>query len=118
MLAFQKLGQSTPNHRYVVKTLEEEQIAFRAQGGLLVLDKTADERFSAAMRSRLSECEWTDIRVTRSSNAEMMNASTLSKWLQHTDTNWSDKALASDLFTTWFQPIVDCKNKRIHAHDP
>jgi EAL domain-containing protein (putative c-di-GMP-specific phosphodiesterase class I) len=101
----------------LVKALEEEQIVFRMQDGLLLLDETADERFSAAMRARLSECEWSDIRVTRSPNAEMMNASTLFKWLQHTDTDWFDKALASDRFITWFQPIVDYKNKRIHAHE-
>ncbi len=101
----------------LIKALEEETIAFCAQDGLLLLDGTSDERFSAAMKARLSEREWTDIRVTRSSDAEMMNATTLSKWLQHSNTDWFDKALTSDLFATWFQPIVDYTNKRIHGHE-
>ena len=101
----------------LVRALEEEKIAFHAQDGLFVLDKVADERFSAVMKTRLSEREWLDIRVTRSSAAEMMNASTLAKWLQHSDTDWFDQALTDDLFTTWFQPIVDYSNKRIHGHE-
>ncbi len=101
----------------LIKALEQEKIAFHLQDGLLLLDANADVRFSAAMKERLSEREWIDIRVTRSPNAEMMNASTLSKWLQHSDTEWFDHALAGDLFTTWFQPIVDYPNKRIHGHE-
>ena len=101
----------------LIKALEEEKIAFRAQGGLIFLDQVTDERFSAAMKARLSEREWVDIRVTRSADAGMMNAGTLAKWLQHSDTDWFDHALSHDLFTTWFQPIVDYPNKRIHGHE-
>ncbi len=102
----------------LVRALEDERIAFHAQDGLLILDQVADERFHAAMKARLSEREWADIRVARhSSVAEMMNASTLIKWLQHSDTDWFDRALANNLFTTWFQPIVDYSNKRIHGHE-
>jgi EAL domain-containing protein (putative c-di-GMP-specific phosphodiesterase class I) len=101
----------------LAKALKDEKIAFDEQDGLFFINKIADERFSAAMKARLSEREWMDIRVTRSSNAAMMNASTLSQWLQHSDTDWFDRALAADLFTTWFQPIVDFTNKRIHGHE-
>jgi EAL domain-containing protein (putative c-di-GMP-specific phosphodiesterase class I) len=101
----------------LTKALEDEQVIFRAENGLIVLDKTAEERFRNAIKTRLSEREWADIRVTRSTDAEMMNAGTLSQWLQHSDTDWFDKALTADLFTTWFQPIVDYSNKRIHGHE-
>ncbi|MFL6466093.1 MAG: hypothetical protein ACJ73N_17000 [Bryobacteraceae bacterium] len=56
----------------LIKALEGEKIAFRAQDGLLFLDEIADDRFRAAMKARLSEREWIDIRVTRSLHAEMM----------------------------------------------
>ena len=69
------------------------------------------------LRGCLADAERSDIRVTRKRGAGLMAAPLLDQWDRQLATEWFDAALHADAFTTFFQPIVDTRDRRIFAHE-
>lgn len=102
----------------LVRVLWSARIAHRLDHQLIVLSEAISERqLVSALKEGLSDREMRDIRITRSRNAEMMNAHSLLDWVSQSDTSWFERALRDDLFTSHFQPIVDYTRGEIHGHE-
>lgn len=102
----------------LIGMLWDAQIAHKLENGVLRLDAAVqDERLATALKQRLTTVEMRDIRVTRARGAEMMNAPSVLSWLNQSDTSWFDRALAEDLFSSHFQPIIDRSAGTIHGHE-
>ena len=74
------------------------------------------------LRSRLSDAECADIRVSSDKGAAWMGAQTLDTFGESFNTAWFDEALRNDRFTTFFQPIVHASKTermapRVFAHE-
>jgi EAL domain-containing protein (putative c-di-GMP-specific phosphodiesterase class I) len=46
-----------------------------------------------------------------------MAAPTIDQWDRNIDTSWFERAVEADAFTTFFQPIVDTKERKVFAHE-
>ncbi len=97
--------------------LEQDGIRFSRKRDVFLLPELTDQQLTNFIRNRLSERETQDIRVTRFTSAEMINAPRLSEWVQQADTSWFDQALDGDRFTTYFQPIIDYSTRQPFAHE-
>jgi len=73
------------------------------------------------LRSRLSDVERADIRVSGQAGGALMAASTLDCYGNNEDTDWFDEALKKDKFSTYFQPIMDTsgdtRGPSVFAHE-
>ena len=98
--------------------LRDAGIAYRSDSRFVRIDEQVSEQdLASARRSRLGVVEMRDIRITKSRDAEMINALNIQNWLNQADTSWFDRALREDRFTTHFQPIVNYATGAIHGHE-
>jgi len=69
------------------------------------------------LRSRLSDAERADIRVSAQRGAAILAASTLDAYGTSLDSSWFDESLVNDRFATHFQPIVDTRTFTVFAYE-
>lgn len=74
------------------------------------------EELLETLRSRLSQPEAEDLRVTFDL-ANLMAATSLVQVSQRRETSWFEEALLNDRFTHWFQPIVNVREKKLLGHE-
>ncbi len=102
----------------LIRALWDAKIGHRLEREMVCLDAAiSDEQLAEGIKKCLSEFEMRDIRITRSRNAEMMNAPSLAGWMNQSDTSWFDRALEADRFTSHFQPIVNYGDGGVHGHE-
>jgi EAL domain-containing protein (putative c-di-GMP-specific phosphodiesterase class I) len=102
----------------LVRALGDAKIAHRSDNSFVRIDEQVSaQELASALKSRLSKIEMRDIRITKSRDAEMINATNILTWINQSDTSWFDRALKEDLFTTHFQPIVNYATGAIHGHE-
>ncbi len=102
----------------LIRALWDAKLGHRLERDMVCLDPAiTDDQLAAGIKPRLSEFEMRDIRITRSRNAEMMNASSLASWMNQSDTSWFDRALEANCFTSHFQPIVNYRGGGVHGHE-
>jgi len=111
------LYAATPILRQIVKSaLEELHAEFHFKKDLFALGgdfmRTIQE-----LRTRLSDAERADIRVSAQRGAAILAASTLDTYGTNLDSSWFDEALVHDRFSTYFQPIVDTHTASVFAHE-
>ena len=88
--------------------LAEHGIAFDRQRNLFSLTGRRDHTGTVGLlRRALSGPERQGVSVIGGDNEEFPVPRPLDRWWQVLETRWFEKALAEDLFETWFQPIVD-----------
>jgi EAL domain-containing protein (putative c-di-GMP-specific phosphodiesterase class I) len=125
LCAFQKecadttvfLYAATPILRRIVETLFRDMgVPFELDRDLFRLD--ASQKLALeALRTRLSDAERADIRVSRERGAGLLAALPLDDYARGLDSAWFDEALRTDTFTTFFQPIVDTRTSTAFAHE-
>lgn len=111
------LYAATPILRQIVADLfgelgvkfEFDQMLFRINAN--------QESALAGLRTRLSDAERADIRVSRKGGADLFAALPLDAFAQGVDSPWFDDALREDAFTSHFQPIVDTRTNAVFAHE-
>jgi EAL domain-containing protein (putative c-di-GMP-specific phosphodiesterase class I) len=106
-----------PILRQIVATLFRDLgVRFEFDNDLFRID--ADRKLALeALRTRLSEAERSDIRVSRERGAGLLAALPLDVYTRTLDSAWFDEALRTDAFTTFFQPIVDTRTATVFAHE-
>lgn len=102
----------------LLRALSDAQIAHSSDNRFVRIDEQVSEQeLASALKSRLSAIEMRDIRITKSRDAEMINATNILTWINQADTSWFDQALRQDRFTTHFQPIVNYATGAVHGHE-
>jgi EAL domain-containing protein (putative c-di-GMP-specific phosphodiesterase class I) len=125
LCAFQKdcadttvfLYAANPILRRIVATLFRDLgVHFEFDNDLFRLD--ADQKPALeGLRTRLSEAERADIRVSRERGAGLLAALPLDVYTRGLDSAWFEEALRNDAFTNFFQPIVDTRTSTVFAHE-
>ena len=111
------LYATTPILRQIISShLSELGVDFRLEQELFRIPANQD-RSIHALRSRISDAEAADIRVTKEQGAALLAAPLLDQWLRSNDTSWFDRAIHEDAFTTFFQPLVDVRSEQVFAHE-
>ena len=111
------LYAATPILQSIVAShLIELGAAYRLDQDLFRLEDDA-EHVVQELRSRLSDAERADIRVSKERGSAMLAACTLDAYGRTLDTAWFDEAIENDSFTTYFQPIMDVRTSEVFAHE-
>lgn len=84
-------------------TVQRESNLFCLPGGPPSNERT---HIIQSLRSRLSEAERADIRVSFEKGAALLAAPTLDAFGESLDTAWFEDAIQNDRFTVFFQPII------------
>jgi EAL domain-containing protein (putative c-di-GMP-specific phosphodiesterase class I) len=91
-------------------------VPFEFENDLFRLDAERNPAWEG-LRTRLSDAERADIRVSRERGAGLLAAISLDDYVRGLDTAWFDEALRNDAFTNFFQPIVDTRTGAPFAHE-
>ena len=111
------LYATTPLLRGIVSShLQGLGAQFQLESEIFVI-KGDQEETVKGLRSRLSDSERADIRVSRQTGAALLAASTLDAFGKDQETSWLDDALRNDRFSTFFQPIIDTHGPVVFAHE-
>jgi EAL domain-containing protein (putative c-di-GMP-specific phosphodiesterase class I) len=101
----------------VVSHLRNLGVQYQLRSEIFVFKGDQKSLAIKGLRSRLSEAERADIRVSAQAGAAFLAASTLDTYGNNEDTAWFEDALQNDKFTTFFQPIVDITVQAVFAHE-
>jgi EAL domain-containing protein (putative c-di-GMP-specific phosphodiesterase class I) len=124
-----RLIAATPDmHEILTRTLAEHGVGYRSQGKMVVVENAAEgldgeqigpERVLALLRDALSAPEREDVSVVEELDfpQEFPVTTRLEAWWAVFETSWFEKAVSSDAFSVWFQPVVDTTARRIIGHE-
>src|SRR5581483_8550234 len=92
-------------------------VAFARHDCLLTFASAGELEAAAVLLRGLLPAERREIRVGAASLTGIVNAPALDRFLAMRETSWFDRALRTDAFTSWFQPIVDLSTGLVFAHE-
>lgn len=112
------IAASGDMHQLLTGALAERGIAHEVHGKMVVIGG-APERVIALLRSVLSGPEREAVSVVEELNFphEFPVTTRLEAWWSLLETSWFEKALDSNSFSVWFQPVVDTTMRRIVGHE-
>jgi EAL domain-containing protein (putative c-di-GMP-specific phosphodiesterase class I) len=98
--------------------LAEHGIAHQVHGKMVVIEG-APEPVVGLLRSVLSGPEREAVSVVEELNFphEFPVTTRLEAWWSVFETSWFEKAVATDAFSVWFQPVVDTTARQIIGHE-
>lgn len=124
-----KLIAATPDMQHILaRTLAEHGVGYRNQGKMVVVESAAEglngeqsapEQVVALLREALSAPEREAVSVVEELDFpnEFPVTTRLEAWWSVFETSWFEKAVASNAFSVWFQPVVDTTARRIIGHE-
>lgn len=119
-----RLIAATPDAQgQVIHALNEHGVACHAQGKMVVVERANDDilpqRVIAVLRDALSGSEREAVSVVEALEFphEFPVTTRLEAWWSVFETSWFEKALATDAFSVWFQPVVDTTARRTIGHE-
>jgi len=112
----------------LARTLAEHGVGYRNQGKMVVVESAAEgldgeqagpEQVVALLRESLSAPEREAVSVVEELEFpnEFPVTTRLEAWWSVFETSWFAKAVTSNAFSIWFQPVVDTTARRIIGHE-
>ncbi len=111
------LYAATPILRQIVETaLKDLDAKYHFRNDLFALEGDYMQTIQQ-LRTRFSDSQRADIRVSAQRGAALLAACTLDTYGTNLDSSWFDEALVDDRFSSFFQPIVDTRSSSVFAHE-